>query len=117
LPVSLATINSRKGSVTLKIEGETLLVTYNRSALTPEFQSALGEETADGFKAKQIPKMLHELLVEWDLMNGNGKPYPITEAALAKLPTDFLQDVALEIFRDLNPSPNSETPAPSGSFS
>lgn len=54
-----------------------------------------------------VRRFLAALLVEWDVMDGR-KPFPTDEAALAKLPPEFLSAV----FREISSENRADPPKP-----
>lgn len=115
MPITLATVNARRATVSIRIEGETLNVTYDRSVIRPSLQAQM---TAWGeSESGQAVMFTLAAVKEWDLLGEDGKPLPLDEATVRELPTDILWMIHRAIYADLDP--NSATPesTASGSFS
>lgn len=108
MPVTLAGLNARRAVVKIKVDGETLTVTYNRSVITPNLQSRLRESRDE--EGGSLVRFTRDAVVEWDLLGEDGKPLPLDENTLGSVPSDILLLIETAIYEDL--SPNSETPAP-----
>ena len=99
--------------VAIKVEGETLNVVYNERMLTPglirEVERLDKSEDVDG-----TVELLSRLLIEWDLQDEKGKPWPITRESLADLTYRELGMIQRAITEDL--APNQPKPESYGSF-
>jgi hypothetical protein len=88
--------------VELKDAGESLTVTYDQDALiNAAAESApkailggIHEETSATFDA------LSDAMVSWDLINDDGRPYPLDRESLSHLPIFFLYTVSRAIWAE-----------------
>lgn len=97
-------------TVEIPIDGEPLSVTYRPSAITPATESAMMDEVDGSRAGSGLCKLLSKVLVGWDLVGDDDKPYPTTEAALRKLPIAFLGLVVQGITGDMRPNAPSAAP-------
>lgn len=87
----------------LVYNGEEAKVTYRPSVVTPARLDALREVPAEeGDRA--LVMLLSELLVEWEVMDDDGSPFPTSAPALSTLPIQFLAEVVNQIRDDTNPA-------------
>jgi len=91
-------------TVQVDVEGEPLNVTYRPSEITPATESAMMDQVDGSRAGGGLCKLLAKVLVSWELVGDDDKPYPTTEAALRKLPIAFLGIVVKGITDDLRPN-------------
>ncbi len=92
----LADIANERQTIRIDIGGATLTATVNPAAITPASIARLAaqERAADPMI---LPELLAEVLVEWDLTDDDGRPYPIEVEALGRLPMRFLARLGAEL--------------------
>ncbi len=100
-------------TVTFEYEGEPVTVTYNRAAITPEWERLYLEGMKAEWKSKVIIDTLASLVHSWDLTE-NGKPFKPTPENLQRLPLDFLAAMLTAMFEGEAPNPQSEGSFTSG---
>lgn len=80
---------------------EDLVLTYQPSKNTPRSEQAFNEALKDEWKSKAAIGFLTNMVVDWDLQDDGGDPYPITEDAMAELPQAFLTAIIKAIGDDM----------------
>lgn len=96
-------------------EEEKFTVRYNRLALTTRFMRE-ARKKEDETEAEPTSRMLLATILDWDLVEEDGKtPWPLTLAAIEELPIKLQGAIMSAIWEDLNPP--ETPPTPSGSFS
>lgn len=103
MPVSVGKLCSDTARVAIEVDGETLNVLYRPSGLTPAVQETLRELVQEQRAGMSLVTVLRGTLVEWDLLDEEGKPLPTDEATLQELPIVFLAQVAEAISEDMRP--------------
>ena len=104
MPVRISHLVKDRRTLAIPIDGETLLVTYLPSKLTPTSEDRLSERLKDQRGGAALAGLLAEMLASWDLTDDDGKVLPTNEKTLATLPTTFLSTVATAITEDLRPN-------------
>jgi hypothetical protein len=77
-------------------------VNYRPASYTAEVEALL--LNAGQHPLSTLCRILGNLLVEWDVMDGE-KMYPISEEALMRLPAQFLLTIMQAITEDMRPNP------------
>jgi hypothetical protein len=80
-----------------------LNLTYIPGALTPEVEDQILEVAEQPGQGAFITSFLEELIEDWDLLDENDMPIPITKEALKPVPIQFLGQVLTAIRNDMNP--------------
>ena len=115
----LSEIFSERKTVSVPVGEGNLSVTYRPGAITPQLLDQIGslagiEEGGDDSMAmvnafssvaSTAVAMVEKAVVEWDLTDDNGNPYPLTTDALRQLPLQFLLTITKAINKDSNPNP------------
>ena len=91
-------INSTR-QVEVTYQGQSLNVQWDAAKLTPVLLDRMAGESVS---AMDMVAALVELLVSWDLMDGD-EPYPITTESLQVLPAEFLSAILKGITDSLTP--------------
>ncbi|MCE7982543.1 MAG: hypothetical protein DYG89_15235 [Caldilinea sp. CFX5] len=102
-------------TVVIDVEGEPLGVTYRPSEITPATEAAMMDQVDGSRAGGGLCKLLTKVLIGWELVGDDEKPYPTTEAALRKLPIAFLGVVVKGITDDLRPNGTSAAALNDGS--
>lgn len=103
-------------TVQVDVEGEPLSVTYRPSEITPATEAAMMDQVDGSRAGGGLCKLLTKVLIGWELVGDDDKPYPTTEAALRKLPIAFLGMVVKGITDDMRPNPPSAATSNGGSI-
>ena len=69
-------------TTTVDIDGESVQVTFDRNKITPAWVAATQERDREK-DALSIPKAFAEVIVEWDITDEAGDPYPPTVENIA----------------------------------
>lgn len=78
-------------------EGD-LNITFRPGGITPAREEELQVEEAEGRGLRALIGLLCEVIVEWDLLDENGAPFPLdVEALMQSIPADLFQQVFLAI--------------------
>lgn len=89
--------------------GEPVKVQYRSGIMTPEWEAKYKNKN-DGAYGQA-----HDLIVEWDVLGDDGKPYPTDLDSLKQLPIEFIASLVGAIAGDL--VPNRKTSRRSGASS
>jgi len=82
--------------------GEDVLeVEYRPDAVTPRMVIQVDEAKKPAEQMRAVVEALSRILVSWDLIGEDGKPYPITKASLMDLPLFFLAQVFQAVTEDM----------------
>ena len=100
----LSDLAKDRRTVTVTVNGGTVSVTYRPGGITPQSEDALRELIAEQRAGASLVAMLSGILVEWDLQDDEGQPYPMDAESLRRLPTVFLSAIAEGISADLRPN-------------
>ena len=103
-------VRDRK-TVTVAVGNGTVQVTFRPGGITPETEDRLREMIAEQRVGASFVALLSGIIVEWDLQDDDGKPYPTDAESLRRLPTMFLYSVAQAVSAEMVPN------APSGGTS
>jgi hypothetical protein len=84
---------------------EPLEIEYRVRAYTAELEdSIIGAQERPAMALAQI---LKKLIVAWNLVDDDGKPYPIDDAHLSKLPVQVAIAIFQAIADDMRPNPQT----------
>lgn len=78
-----AAIMAETAKATVRVGAVELNLTYRPSVYSYRFMAELDTIS--------VPAALCKLVAEWDLDDGEGNPYPLTEKALEELPVTVLR--------------------------
>ncbi len=107
MPVRLSDLMRDTRTMTLPVGDDVLTVTYRPSGITPETEERLAKLGQDQRLGASMIALLTETLTGWDLVDDKGKPLPITEAQLRKLPMRLLGDLVRAMTEDMRPNASS----------
>lgn len=107
MPIKLSHLASDRRTCTITVGDETVTVTYRPGGVTPELEDELRDCAADQRGGAALVALLSHCLVEWDVLDDDGRPLAPTPKNLRRLPTVFLGQVAQAITDDLRPNPPS----------
>ena len=106
MPIRFKDLKDKVRKVVVEWDDDTLAVEYRPGASTVETAIALQEaiKDEDGSPTLAMVESFQEMVVSWDLLDEDDKPYPITTETLRKLPTYFLVEIMHAIAEDQNPT-------------
>lgn len=81
---------------------EVLEVEYRPDAVTPRMVIQVDEAKKPAAQMRAVVEALNRILVSWDLIGEDGKPYPITKESLMDLPLSFLAQVFRAVTEDMS---------------
>jgi hypothetical protein len=117
MPIRLADLTKEARTVTKTFEGteDTLTITYRPRAWTPSIHAALMEAINSGQTPEALVINLSTLVVEWDLLDDDGKPIPTTPESLRGVSLQVLNIAVETINADMlpDPTPNGNSDASS----
>jgi len=128
VPIRLSDIANRKRTITFSFEvndhAEDVSITYSPAFYTVEREEELRRRLEDYkarpdslYGAEDRARRLADILVSWDVVGDDGKPYPTTFVALRSVDSNgFLLAVEKAIQDDLYPNSNgaSASNSPAG---
>ena len=98
------TKETRKVSVNVGAS-EPLEIEYRTRAYTPELEeSIIGAQERP---AAALAQVLGKLIVAWNLVDDDGKPYPLDDAHFDKLPVQVMIAIFQAIAEDMRPNPQT----------
>lgn len=103
-------------TVAVQIGDGVVNVTYRPGGITPESEDRLREMISEQRVGASLVALLSGVLLDWDLTDDDGVPYPTTPEALSKLPTLALMAVAQAISESIRPNPPSGEISAAGSL-
>lgn len=103
MALKVSDLQGQPKDVIIPVGDEKLNVKYNPSKYTPELEDRMRVESAEGWQSMALVSFLHELLIDWDLMETSSKKYPLTKEAMAKLPLTFLSSIVDGLQEDVSP--------------
>jgi len=106
MAIKVSQLSSPKRTVEVTFGEEKMNVTYRPSCVTPQFLDDLQQPQ----QGEAIAVSIEKLVVEWDLLNEQGKKLPAKKAIVKTLPIAFLMAVIKAITEDTEvPKAPSET--------
>jgi len=96
------TKETRKISVNIGAS-EPLEIEYRARAYTAELEDNL--TGAQEHPAATLAQILQRLVVSWNLVDDNDRPYPLDETHLGKLPVQVMIAIFQAIAEDMRPNP------------
>jgi hypothetical protein len=108
MPIQLKDVLGNKRTITATWrDGEEFSITYDQGAYTPTLQSEMVAKAEAGEIDNAETALVLVLVKEWDLIGEDGKPVPITQEAVEKVPMVILNFVLGEIAGDISGNPTS----------
>lgn len=103
MPITLSELTKKTRKITVDIgANEPLEVEYRIQAYTPEIESvvlSVGERPA-----MALAEVLKRLVVSWNLVDDNGKMYPLDDEHLNKMPLQIMMAIFQAIAEDMRPN-------------
>jgi hypothetical protein len=116
MPVRLTHLAEQRRALEIPQGDDVIKVVYDPQGITPEAESRLmSAESSNRGWGPAIAETLAGILIEWDVEDGEGNPYPPTLNNLMHLKTAFLSVILNAVFTDVNPNPQPSTASRSGS--
>lgn len=103
-PISVSHLSQDRRTITVPVNDESLTITYRPGGLTPEVEDQLRELTDTQRGGATLVTFLLSCLVDWDLLDEEGRPLPISHKTLSRLPTLFLAQLVGAISQDMRPN-------------
>lgn len=98
-----------RNSATVRVPFGDLTVTvrYSPDRLKPADEDAVREAQRDQYASGVLISFLCAVVEEWDLMDDDGRPIPLTPEALQHVPLTIMDRIAGAIFQDMRPHPTN----------
>lgn len=106
MPIQLSQLKANTRSVVVAYYDDTVTVRYQPSVLTPNREAAIKATAADSDNTALL-ETIADLVVEWDVLDAEGKPLPRTVDVLRDLPSAFLMTIFQAIGEDMAPKAKS----------
>lgn len=116
MPITLDNLKKDVRTCTVEYNGETAQVTYRPSGYTPEVEDRFQTYVQSSRSSNGFAEFLAGILISWDLLDDNGKEFPIELEDLRTLPGRFLTIVVNAITADMQEA-NDENRKNSGAGS
>lgn len=100
MSLKISDLMAKKCALAVDIQGVPVQLTYRPNVITPEKMARMKKLTVE----ESIVKQVCMIVVEWDIETEAGRPLPITEQELRKVPVDVLAAVLHAINNDSTPS-------------
>jgi|SRR5215217_1744605 len=100
MPFSIKKVKEETRAATFEVGGQTGSITFYPKRFT---KSLLNTATAAGDNIDQLIAILVPLIADWDVVDDDGKPYPITSEALSEFPLEVLKVIQQAIFAEYLP--------------
>jgi hypothetical protein len=101
MALNLASLASKKASLSFEFEGETVNAEFYPHKITPTYRALLGklenQDEVDAQTKDATATMLSDLLVSWDVVAGD-EPAPLTYECLLNVPTTLVGATARQIW-------------------
>ena len=104
MPVRISNLVRDRRTVTIPIDDDVVTITYRPGGFTPETEDRLRQYADDQRGGAALVALLADCLIEWDLVDDDGRPLKPTAENLRRLPTVFLSQVAQAIAEDMRPN-------------
>lgn len=128
MPIQASKFSDQVNEMTVTYYDDTAVIGYHPDVMTPKLRREMtgqvraamvavaNVESSDVAEVDTIQEaadvartgVLLKLLASWDVLDDNGKPWPITEEGLSELSDHFLNFVLSEIQRDMKERVESE---------
>jgi len=94
-------------------DGDAITLTFDRNKVTPAW-TQLASERDEQSDALSVPKALADVLLEWDVVNDDGTPFPPTVTNIAVLSYPAQKALLQQMLRAAVPSDaeGKDSPAP-----
>jgi hypothetical protein len=110
----ISALLAERRTIEIDIAGEPLAVTLSPRGYTPRVEAKLKAAEGSPWLSDGVVDLLSSILVDWDMTDDDGKPFPPTRENLEALPTVLLLAVMAGIKAGSRPNPPSgETSAAS----
>ncbi len=116
MPIRISNLVRDRRMVTIPIDDETVTITYRPGGFTPETEDRLRTFADDQRGGAALVALLADCLIDWDVLDDDGKPLRPTAENLRRLPMVFLSQVAQAIAEDMRPNLSSAGNSGAGSL-
>jgi hypothetical protein len=105
MPIRIADLLAKTRTISVAVEDEQVSVTYRPLWYNAEVEARLEAEAAGKLPSEDLTTMFCECLAGWDVVGPDGKPLPITPAAIRehRVPIKFLRLVLDAVAEDMRP--------------
>lgn len=107
--------NRRTVEVPVGDGDDVVKITYRPGGITPQTEERLHKAIDEQRGGAALVALFADCLIEWDIVDDDGQPLPVTEETLRHLPTVFLAQMAQAITEDMRPNPRSAGSSGAGS--
>lgn len=104
MPVRISHLSADQRTIKIPWGDDAVIVTYRPSGISPAIEDRVREHMAAEKAGAMLVELLASCLVDWDLLDDNGRPLPTNKKALRELPTVFLTKVTTAITEDMSPN-------------
>jgi hypothetical protein len=96
---------------------DTVRFTYAEGKLTANAEAAILGAAKDGQGYLQaMTDVLADLVTEWDVLDEEGEPLPVTKAVLREIGVEFVSTMWAAVFQGTVPSGEASSPSGNGSL-
>ncbi len=99
MALSLSELRNKRKTIIIDYDGTDVEFSYNPAV----FNSAFNQEIQDLIETKEegtLFRGLAKILVGTNIVDDEGKPYPLNEESLAELPTQLMYTIWAEILKE-----------------
>jgi len=104
MPVRVSNLVRDRRMIRIPVGEDVIQITYRPGGFTAETEERLREYAADQRGGAALVALLADCLIEWDLLDDDGKNLAPTAENLRRLPTVFLSQVAQAVADDMRPN-------------
>lgn len=105
MPIKVSDLAAKTRPLTVDLgDGDKLQIVYRPHSVSLADNQALQEAQGTLGAQPAVAARLCKLLAEWDLVDGDGEPWPITQGGLLALPDVLLADILAAIQEDQSPN-------------
>jgi len=100
----------------LPYAGDVLHIVYNPQGYSGAVEKKVNELRDSEQSAHAVIELLLTMLIEWDLQNDDGTPFPVEAEPMEQLPTTFLADVMGAIAEEIRKAAEAGNSSGGGSL-
>lgn len=100
MPITISDLRREERQVTVVYYEDEFSITYKPGHVTPELEDVLQKAQERDRPAHGLAEVLALLLVEWEVLDADGKMLPIEVEIMDSMPTEFLSTMLLAITED-----------------
>lgn len=109
MPIRLSELAAQRRELDVQFDGDVVKVVYLPGKMTMQMQQRANDAMqmpADQGN-RELAQILSDLVVEWDVLEDEGKALPVTPDTISLLPLRFVTLLTKSLFADI--SPNAKT--------